>query len=651
MVESRTPRPPVRGSGVAPEPLPIPFGEDVVGTEMAVLGARELMSRVVDRLNLIADPHFNATLDPGPIARAKQYLAGLVKRFLPPEHDTASATWRRQHSDTVDAVIKSIKLTPVPRSRVIQITTSTWNRDLAARISNLVSELYITGHLGLTQKLNVEAQKFLSKRLADLQAESTAAAERVEDYRVHHGLSAGASNTLLQERMTALDSQLLNARARAEALQAQYDAAKATDPRQLSMVINSPTLAKLREAEVAASSKRAEVLSRFGPNAPQLKAFDSVLTSVRGEIDAEANRQVKALGTDLTAANANVAMVSGRLSEVHGQLGKMEVARARLDTLQAESKAALNLYSAFLNRSKETDANLLFPTTDVRVVSLASPPARASFPRNLYTLPAAALISLLLAMGCGLLVEARRKGLTSAQEIEAIFEVPALGLIPLRTARPAGLYRDSIEHLLNRIYFGLGARTVLVTSALPQEGKTTTAQALANAAMSRGLNVLLVDADLRSVVGRPNDHVQRAGLSEVLRGEVDASEVLQVVPSSNLSVLPAGRTRENPTHLLSLPRAHEVLQNLSERFDLVIVDGPPVLVGGDCWMLAQHVGRTIMVVKWGSTPVSTISLALKQLGTQVAGVVLSMVNPGKSLKRGDPESALFSPLLKKYHGT
>jgi uncharacterized protein involved in exopolysaccharide biosynthesis/Mrp family chromosome partitioning ATPase len=642
-VESRTPRPPVRGSEVIPE-LPVPFSEDVIGTEIAVISSHEIMTAIASRLKLFDDPHYNSALEADtPLYRFKQNAHAFLTKYLPlPFHD-ASLDADQVFADTVDTLTKTIKFDSLPRSRVIEITTTAWNPTLAAEISNMVADLYLSTHLGLTREMNEDANKFLNKRLAELQQTATVAAESVETYRQQHGLSLGATSTLLQEQISELSREVLAAKAKQDALQTQYDSARQSDPQQLSIVVGSQTMSHLREAEINASSKLAEISSRFGPQSPQVVAYAALLASARADIAAEATRALHGLKNDLNAANLNVGLLSAREQTMRDTLAVMNGSRARLATLQAQSDAANNLYGAFLNRSKETDASLLFPSADVRVISRAVVPSRPWFPRNRYIVPISGLIALTFSSLVGLLIETRRKGIVSADEIEAMFHIPTMGLIPVREAKKIYLYRDAIEHLLNRVYFGRGHHkhrtgvVVLVTSALPNEGKTTTSKALAEAAVARGLRVLLVDGDLRSF-----DQIESGsvGLAEVLRGEVAAAEAIR--SESSLAVLSSGRSRENPIRLLSLPMAESIFQTVAMNYDLVVVDGPPVLVGGDCWMLSRHVDKTLMVVKWSSTSPTAISAALKQLNTPIddpnlpksaaCSIVLNMVEKSRRIE-------------------
>ena len=655
-VDSRTPRPPVRGSDVDE---PKPFAEDIIGTEMAVLSSREFMAQVVTRLHLAQDPNYNPSVKPGLIRRWKQWAYGYLADFLPSAARSAFEKADGELEDTIDAVTASVKLTSLPKSRVIEVTTSAADPKMAASISNLITDLYISARHGLTTDMNVDANQFLTKRLAELQTSATNSAQEIEQYRRDQGLTAGATSTLLQEQISHLERDLLDASARQSTLQAQYDAAKAQNPEQLSVVVNSVTMSRLREVEASTSSKVAEIQSRFGPRSPELVAYSKMLADIHTKISDESARAVQGLKIDLASANANVALLTERERSMKQRLEKMNGARAHLETLQAQSTAAYNLYTAFLNRSGETAASLLFPSTDVRVVSRASIPVWPTFPRNSLMIPAAAVVSLMVGCAVALLIESRKTGISSSTEVEALFQLTTLALIPFRERKIPNIYRDAIENLLNRLYFGLQARSVLITSALPGEGKTTTAAALAEAASARGLRVVLIDGDLRSLDQPKRGAPPASGFSEVLRGVSAANEVMQVSPGSSLAVLPSGGRVENPISLLSLPAVQHTFESLSRSFDLIIIDSPPVLVGGDCWMLSQHVDRTVMIVKWRSTSRKCIATALQQLTLSQFGtdspsklgshIVFNMVDRFKSRRLDNVDSSIFAPAIDQYY--
>jgi len=653
MIDSRAARPPVRGSEIE---VVQPFSEDIIGTELAVLSSRQLMSEVVKRLNLVQDPYYNPDIKPGSVRIWKKaLLTWLDAHFEIDLQSSKGPTDFGSESDTVDALIDTIRFGPVPRSRVIEIDVNGKDPNRTATIANAIADLYVEIHLGLKQEMNMEANQFLTKRLQGLQIAATSASDAVERYRQEHDLAAGASSTLVQEQISQLERELLDARAQEGALQTQYDNARQQNPETLSLVVRSETMAHLREMEAQASNKETEIQTRFGPKSPQLQAYVSMLNAIRAQIREEAGRVLQSIKNDLDAAKANVALLSRRELAIRQELADSGAARGHLEALEAQRLAALNLYNAFLNRSQETDASLLFPSIDVRIVSRATPAVHPSFPRNIVMLPAALIGSLAVGCLCGLLAETRRKTVMSTNEIEALFHMPTLGVLPAKEASYPAIYRDAMENLLNRLYFGHGGKIILITSALPNEGKTTTARGLAEAGAARGLRVCLIDGDLRTFHRLPaatND----PGLSEVLGGEITTEAAL--VPAANhLSIMPSGRMRDNPLRLLGLPAAKGMFKQLAEAFDLVLIDSPPAMIGGDAWMLAQHADRVVLVVKWATTPIKVIAQTLKQLGASVSpggneprcDVVLNMMDRGANAKLDEVDEAAFAAINRYHH--
>jgi capsular exopolysaccharide synthesis family protein len=211
------------------------------------------------------------------------------------------------------------------------------------------------------------------------------------------------------------------------------------------------------------------------------------------------------------------------------------------------------------------------------------------------------------------------------------------------------MYRDAVEQVFNRLWLFNRPKTILITSALPQEGKTTTALSLAQAAAERDLKVLLIDADMRSKRLDREQKVDAIGLGDVLRGQAVVTDVLS--RSGNLTVLPAGQPRGLPTRLLALDKFDQIMGQLKLQYDLVILDAPPSFIGGDCWLLSQKVDRTVFIAKWGATTPAQINEAIrKQLHQDsLAGVVLNMVEPRQNMRYGYVDADYFSPNVSKYY--
>jgi Mrp family chromosome partitioning ATPase len=365
---------------------------------------------------------------------------------------------------------------------------------------------------------------------------------------------------------------------------------------------------------------------------------------------------VQSLPNDVNSARANVEALTQRLLELKKQAADADGARARLTTLTDDATAARNVYTAFTDQLRQTDAAMAYNAADVRVLSRAVTPIRASFPDQMIMLPAGLIIALMASCMTAYLTT-QQKGLSGTYDIETLFGehgIEGLGLIPIRTPRTIHHFETAIEQILNKLLIlEPRPKSILITSALPEEGKSTTARALAEAALKRDMKVFLVDADMRS---KPRLSGPSMGLGDVLRGDADIEDVvtrrmMDDTEQRRLPMLPAGTPRGNPTSLMAKPLLGVTVDRLKAEYDLVFVDAPPALIGGDCEMLARVVDTTVMLAKWHSTPPETVALALKQLGKKadIAGMVLTMVDPGQIRLYGQADAVLFDKKISNYY--
>ena len=263
-----------------------------------------------------------------------------------------------------------------------------------------------------------------------------------------------------------------------------------------------------------------------------------------------------------------------------------------------------------------------------------------------------------------LVVENLRSGLQSSDDVATALGANTLSLVPLlkrsrirKTVspeeyvihRPASSFAESLRSLHTSLLIANaeqsgGLQSVLVTSSLPEEGKTTVSLATARVAASGVQRVLLLDADMRT--NRIGELLGLApvGLGQVLSGKVDVADAIQRDSASNLDVLVAGQRISNPTDLITSTAMRDLLAQMAARYDLIVVDSPPVLAVSDARFLARLTDTTVFVVKWMSTKRAVAGLGFRQLidaGAQVSGVVLSMVDVRKSARYGYADSGYY----------
>lgn len=625
------------------------FSDYTLGSEMTILQSPELLTTVIRKLNLTRDPEFNGTLQHSLLGDILTWYHQRLAEYLPNNQAPPISASDAEMGETLDGLLRKVTFEPTPHSRDIQITVSSRDNQKASQIANAIADAYIASHLDFAEQIMARVHNYTGQELTALARDAAAKAQRVAQFKAEHNIVTGREANLLQEQMSQVSTDLNTARANLASLQGRFQAAQKVDPESIGAVLGSPTIERLREQEATIGAQRAGMSSNYTTNSAAMARLNAQYADIRSKIKLEANRQVASLVSDIKAQTTNIASLQARLEEMHGQYSQMTTALAQLVPMQGEADAATNSYTSYAQTRVQTDASMLIPATSVRVVSHASVRLRPSFPNNLIMLPSAFALSFVLAGLVGWTRETRRKGVVSAYEIEAVLDVETLGMLPLRSRATELMYRDAVEQLFNRLWLFNRPKSILITSALPQEGKTTTAFSLAQAAAERDLKVLLIDADMRSTRLDQGRKVEAIGLGDVLRGQAMVSDVLN--RSGNLTVLPSGQPRGLPTRLFALDRFDQMMGQLQVQYDLIILDAPPSFIGGDCWLLSQKVDRTVFIAKWGSTTPGQINEAIrKQLHHEsLAGVVLNMVAPRQNMRYGYEDATYFSSDITKYY--
>ena len=374
----------------------------------------------------------------------------------------------------------------------------------------------------------------------------------VEDYRAAHGLTRGRDTTLLQDEVTQVNSAQSAARQQrieAEAALAGIDnAQRSSGLENLAGVVGSPLIQKLREQEALIAGHLAELESRNGPNSPLLAPIKAELSNLHGTIELEIKKIAESLRGKITVAKSVENATNAELIALKKMIALMDNDLVPLRALEGQAAVDRDLYSSFLARFKATDPWLEYPAGRVRILSLATPPAHASFPNKILALPVAVAISISLAVTIALLLSGRHSGLFSMSDVDQYLGVPPLGLLPLRRRRfvlQDGIFREAISHLFERLVQrdnrGLPS-SIVITSAVPGEGKSTTALALAREGAARGLKVLLIDGDLRSrlLSTHKRREIAGSGMSEVLRGTISVDEAVRYSTEFGVPFLAAG---------------------------------------------------------------------------------------------------------------
>jgi succinoglycan biosynthesis transport protein ExoP len=619
-------------------------------SETAVLQSRGLLGSVVKRLDLKADPEFNGALRPPGLRKRIEAWVGLGDESRP-EEGASSAV--------VDALASKVRVAQIPDSRVISVRVTSESPEKACEITNTLVDEYLASQQKAKTLATSQTNSWLDERINELRNDLLASEKRVEDFRSKADLLQAEGSTLISQQMADLNAQLTaakTARAGAEAQLSQLEELmqSSSDNEGIftaSEVLQSPLIQNLRQQQVAAERELAEASSELGPQHPRIIQLKANAEDVSNQISIEVNKIAQGLRNDVSVAKAREKALQERVAELTSKLSQTNQDQIQLRALEREADSDRQLLETLLSRQKEfgSPAQSQPYQADARVISDADQPTSPSYPQKGFSLGITLVLSTLLALIVAFIREVRRRGFLNTDQLEAATKLSALGYIPLISSRrqkrnildrmvtnPATPFAQALK-TVNWQLTELApnpCKVVLITSAVPGEGKTTTAIGLARTRALEGRKTLLIDADIRN----PNVHKhlnkpQGPGLRDVLESRLPVDEAIVYDEISSLDVITAGEASGDPLNWIDSPRMKEIRAALTKKYQYIIIDSPPIAVAPDACPLSKLADTTVLLVRWSDTPGDMVKYALRILrrnGGHVTGSVLTMLDVARS---------------------
>ncbi|WP_207457444.1 polysaccharide biosynthesis tyrosine autokinase [Azospirillum sp. SYSU D00513] len=644
---------------------------DTVNTEIEVLRSRDLARRVVEKTNLVQEPEYRRLLEPagGTLTRLFGWLSGGAA-FLPEGLRTvlaAQAPAPAQRLDepqsldlVTDVLLKKLTVSPAVQSRAIRVTFEAEDPKLAARIANAVVENYGAMQSEAKRAATIRASQWLQSQLEDLKTDMTETGQAAVDaLRSETGLTRGRDGLLVAEEMSAVSAQLTEARSTYEASQAQLQQLLAIENGRGASggptIISNPLITALRQRQITANARLAELRQQYGDRHPVVVSATAELQNLNASVAGEIGRAVRNLRADVEQHFTRVQDLTKRLDDLRGRALSAMEGDVNVRQLQRMADASDDNYRRAITRLKETQVlQAMQMTPDIRVVTTASVPFAAVWPSKNLLAALSGFVYTALAVGVALVLVIMQRGLYSSHQVEALLGLPTLGAVPLLrrkqwtdNVRPLSCkdekgaeFAEAIWRLCARMKLvganGLSgsderSEVIMIASSVASEGKTTMAVALGAYLADSGQRVVIVDCDTRrpaihQILGAEMPHV---GLTDLLGGHAKLDDVLRGDGCDRFAAISAGRPTARPQQLLGSKAMLSLLVELSERYDIIILDTPPVMSASDALILAPLADRVLFVVRWARTATSHANASLKQLrevGGRVSGAVLSMVN-------------------------
>lgn len=631
-----------------------------IQNEGYIVQSREVAQQVIDRMQLADDPEFNPSLRPKSFW---QEAINDIGHFLrggwregdsdPDAADNQESGERFEKDLVVDTLLGRIDVSTLGRSHVLSIQAKAMAPERAAAIANAFADAYLARQRLDKVEANEEAERFLADRIASMRQQVEKSDRAVEEYRRQHGIYKGANVGVTTQQLTELNTQLIvaqTAKAEAEARlgEAQGLRNSGVTSESVPEVLNSPLIQSLKQQQVEAERRLADLSSSFGPQHPRVLSAKAEASGIRSKLRIEVGRIIDGLRHEARTAGARYEALRQNFERLTSRMSGINEKSIQLDALEREATVNRNLLDQMMGRAKETFGQGELQRPNGRLISQASPPQSPGFPPKSLIVFLGALGGGLIGIIIVLLGESADRSFRRGDQVELHTGLPMLALVPSLKGRltplahvmrrPVSPYSEALRKLhigLELSEAAVSPKTVLFASAVPGEGKSVLVASLGRLLASQGRRILLIDCDWRSPrLHRLFQCSNRHGLADLIEeNEEEGKRLAQAVITDTLSgvdVIPAGQFTAQSMRNLSSDRMRKLIHALSGQYDMILLDAAPVLVGAEVLTLARMVDKVAFTIRWGHTRRETVNEALKSLidvQADFAGAVLTRVDP------------------------
>jgi polysaccharide biosynthesis transport protein len=641
-------------------------GDDAMNTEIQIIQSKSVALRVARELGLDRDPEFQPSK-----FHLRGELAGLAKRLgFPglaqaltngtPTIEGAEARKTEKLDQAADALRRRLEVSH--DSYIISVSATSQNPIEAQRLAAAIAADYLASQREAREEAVQRVANWLKNRVDNLQARVLETNSAIEKLKAESGIRDPGFSKLTEKQIGELSAQLATARAEAADRRARLEQARhmlddggdiqsieklttaETQIESTPELASSAELTQLRQKQAELNWRAADLQKKLGERHAQVIALRAELAGINEQINVEAEHMLDNIKATYDISMRREQALEADLQRLTAR-DNSEV-YVKLRQLQRVADADRQLYDSYLSQYNDISERRTLQDASARIISPASRPISPISSRlKLYALGG------MLGLGSGFLLAfllEYRSGVKTVTEIEESFGRPVVGIIPLVQHRkfPGTLYDRLLRRMVDeplsqfseavhatRINLDLSSanpKVILVTSALPAEGKSIAAMLLAASSSGSGKRTVLLDCDLRrQSTSEAFRNKRQPGLSELLRGTAELMDVITKDPATKIYVIPAGSMVPNAADLLMSQRMGDLIAELRDEFDYIVMDTSPLLPVIDALALATTADKVLVVVEWGQTPRLSIAEAFKVLRPEahrVAGIVLNKVD-------------------------
>jgi succinoglycan biosynthesis transport protein ExoP len=627
------------------------YNDDFYQTQYRILQSRSLARKTAEIMRLPEHPALRrasgqpaASLSVGAaIAWVKDAVSG-GERAEPQPPETARTTEPEDPlASYTGVVLGSLTVSPVRNSRLVELRMMSADPQLAADLANGHAKAYIQQNLETRFSASKDATDWLSARLAEqrkLVEESEAALQRYKEQ--HDAVAVEDRQNIVVQRLGDLNAAVTKAKTGRIEKEAQFTQLKSLQGTpaidSFPAVVANEYIQKIKADLGDLQQQQAQLAEKYGERHPEMVRIATAIRTTQAKYDIEVGKILESVRAEYEAALSQERSLVNALEGQKREALGLNRKGIEYSVLSRDAESNRQIYEALLQRTKETGISSELRTSNIRVVDAAEVPTVPVLPRRSRDLMMAMIAGSILAFGLVFLFEYMDNRIKSPQELRRHLGLPFLGMVPridasgptlLHEGAPAA-FAEAIRSVRTNVLFSSaeeGARSIVVTSAGPGEGKSLVSSNLSISLAQAGQRVLHIDADMR----RPRVHeifetTQEPGLSNLLVSDCKPSEAVRKTSVQNLWILPAGMIPPNPAELLGSKRCTEYFSRLSEHFDWVVVDSPPIMAVADAAIVANSATGVVFVVGSDQTSRHSAKAAIEQLqavGAHMIGAVLN----------------------------
>jgi capsular exopolysaccharide synthesis family protein len=586
-----------------------------LGTQAQVLKSEALAQRTVSRLKLASDPE--------KLNRTARWFTG------------------------------NIVVTPIEGTQVVKVAYKSDDPAFAAKAVNALADEYIRYGFESKREGTSQARDFLNEELNKQRAKLEQSQQRLVDYARAHNIVESGDNNVVRRKVAELNSEITTVEG--EVLANQYEALQDTPIESFPEKLKTAVMRDLDTRRSDLEQKLATATAKFGPKWPEVLTLNQQLDEVRAQLGNEKKRAIRQAKVEYDLAVAHRERLQAALATQNRLADQLTQDSIQYDILKREVDTDRQLHEGLLQRLKETDVSTGVRPGNVHIIDVGHVPTLPTSPNIPMGLALGLTLGLIAGAICAVGVEFLDRTIKTPEDVERELRVAFLGaipafdkawkdasgghLMPLETSQqnpslpaPAAsaVYWESYRAVRTSLLFSPDNRphSILVTSAVAGEGKSTTSVNLAIALAQTGARTLILELDMRKPrladrLGLPTDR----GISRYLSGQSQFHTEIQQSTIPNLFVVLAGPIPPNPPELIGSPRMGKVLELLRRHFDYVIVDGPPVTPLTDALVIAPQLNGVVLVVD-GHTAREKAQKArnlLRSVDAKVLGVLINNV--------------------------